>query len=222
MNGQVLVMANFLKILTALIILMLLSGCVADQRDKKLIKPLEKMAAPYDNGTIFQAGFNERPLYEERRARNVGDGLIMIVAESPAAAKKNASKDKNAAQGDGTADDSSDTERRRHSADDEDLTNISGDALAGNIPMTVIQVRDNGHLFVSGGKKVTVNDEDKYVRITGEVDPAFIAGGNTIQSTLMSDVRIQVDELRIHSDGTASNFSEGQSTFGGLFQSMRP
>ncbi len=215
-------MCNLLKLLAVLTIVALFSGCVADHSDRRLVQPLEKALAPYDNGTIFKAGFNERPLYEERRARNVGDGLIMNVAASEASVKKAASKEKNAdGENSDGSDESSDRTRRRRDRD-ENLSHIASDALVGKIPMTVIEVMDNGHLFVSGGKQVIVDEEDKYVRITGEVDPIFITSGNIVQSTLMSDVRIQVDDLRIHSDGTATNLSEGQSTFGNLFQSMRP
>jgi flagellar basal body L-ring protein FlgH len=84
-------MTHVFKLSVLLLILTLLPGCVADQRDRRMVKPLEKAIAPYDNGAIFKVGFNERPLFEDRRARNVGDGLIMTVAESAdAIAKKKA------------------------------------------------------------------------------------------------------------------------------------
>ena len=221
-------MRTIFKLSAFLVVLILLSGCVA-AHDRRLVKQMEKMVAPYDNGSIFKVGFNERPLFEERRARNVGDGLIMNVPETLASTKKAAEKDKNnkesdkdkVASKDENSDSSKGDNRKRRSHQDEDLSNIASDALVGSIPMTVIQVLDNGNLFVAGGKQVIVDDQDKYVNITGVVDPAYITGSNVIQSTLVSDVRIQVDELRIHSDGTATNFSEGQSTFGNSFQSMR-
>ena len=209
-------MRNIIKICATLAIMTLLFGCVADQRDRRLVKQLEKKPAPYDSGSIFKAGFNERPLYEERRARNVGDGLIMNVPEAQVAAKKGAAKEN------ANNEDEASVRAKKRKAMDEDITNIASDALVGNISMTVIDVMENGNLFVAGGKKVTVYDEDKYVRITGMVDPATITGGNVVQSKLVSDVIIQVDDLRIYSDGTASNMSEGQSTFSNFFQGMRP
>jgi len=205
-------MFNSFKTVVIIVSLTLLSGCVAEQRERRLAKPLEKMASPYDNGTIFKAGFNERPLFEERRPRNVGDSLVMVVADVTPPAKKAESKEAKPEE--------EETSRDRRRARDEELSNIAGDALVGNISMTVMEVMDNGYLLVAGGKQVKVDDEDKYVRITGVVDPRNITGGNTVQATLVSDVRIQVDDVRIHSDGTASNFSEGQNTFGGNFQSM--
>ena len=86
--------------------------------------------------------------------------------------------------------------------------------------MSVIEVQDNGYLHISGGKQVNVDGEEKFVRVSGIVDPRNLTGGNTISSMLMSDVRIMVDDVRIYSDGTATKFSEGQNTFGNNFQSM--
>ena len=80
-------MRVFIKIGMTVVILALLAGCVAEQRDRRIVIAPEKTVSIYDNGAIFKAGFNERPLYEERRPRNVGDGLIMTVAEIPAAKK---------------------------------------------------------------------------------------------------------------------------------------
>ncbi|HQS57082.1 MAG: hypothetical protein B7Y56_01065 [Gallionellales bacterium 35-53-114] len=202
-------MYNFLKLGMLILALVFFSGCVADRGDRRLVKPLEKMLPPYDNGTIYQAGFNERPLYEEKRARNVGDGLTMTIAAIPPAKKPEKKEGEE-----------EDSRRDRRKERDEELSNIASDALVGNLSMIVMEVLGNGHLFVAGGKQVTVDDEDKYVRITGVVDPNNLTGGNMVSSTLVSDVRIQVDDLRIFSDGTATSYSEGQSTFGNNFQSM--
>jgi flagellar L-ring protein precursor FlgH len=230
-------MTHVFKLSVLLLILTLLPGCVADQRDRRMVKPLEKAIAPYDNGAIFKVGFNERPLFEDRRARNVGDGLIMTVAESAdAIAKKEAAKkaavdakkgaDKN--RGDRNADSGSDAEsadrggqgRRLDDNGDEFITNLDSSALLGNIPLTVMEVLENGNLFVSGGKMVTVDDVDQYVRISGVVDPANITGGNMVSSTMISDAKINVDDLRIYTDGTAIKFTEGHAIFGELFQSV--
>jgi flagellar L-ring protein precursor FlgH len=203
-------MFNLLKTVLIGVVLIVLSGCVADARDKRVVNPMEKMSSPYDNGTIFKAGFNERPLFEERRPRNVGDGLIMTVAAVPPVKKPERKE--------GISEEDERREKRRER--DEELSNIAADALVGNISMIVMEVLDNGFLLVAGGKQATVDEEDKFVRITGVVDPRNLTGGNMIQSTQVGDVRIQVDEVRIYSDRTATNFSEGQSIFGNNFQSM--
>lgn len=225
-------MNRFNKLFALLLILPLLPGCVADQRDRRMVKPLQKAIAPYDNGAIFKAGFNEHPLFEDRRARNVGDGLIMTVTESAdAAAKKAAAKaaedakkaaDKAATDtGDGESAGNTDRGRRLDDNGDEFITNLDSSALVGNIPMTVMEVLDNGNLFVSGGKMVTVDGVDQYVRITGIVDPVNITAGNVVASTMVSDAHVNVDVMRIYTDGTAIKFTEGHAIFGELFQSVR-
>lgn len=202
-------MFNFFKTGVIIVALILFSGCMAD-RERRMVKPLEKMAAPFDNGSIFKPGFNDRPLFEERRARNVGDALIMTVAAAPPAKKAEKVEGR-------SAEDERRARRREH---DEELSNIAADALVGNMSMVVMEIMDNGYLYVAGGKQAIVDEHDRYVRVTGVVDPRDLGGGNMVSSTLVSDVRIQVDDVRIYSDGTASRFSEGQSTFGNNFQSM--
>jgi flagellar L-ring protein precursor FlgH len=210
-------MCKYFKYAVVLMVMIMLSACVAGNNAKRLVTPLEKMSSIYDSGTIFKPGFNERPLFEERRARNVGDGLIMNVADAPKKKEVEKSVDKNADPDIAARK----AERDRRSKEEQELINIANDALAGKITMTVIEVLDNGNLFVTGGRQVVVNEEDKYVRITGVVDPNNITGGNIIQSTQVSEVNIQVDDVHIRPDRTATRFSEGQSVFNGLFQSMR-
>jgi flagellar L-ring protein FlgH len=210
-------MTNLFKLGITLAAVFILSACVADRNDKRLVNPMEKMSSIYDNGSIFKPGFNERPLFEEKRARNVGDGLIMNIAEIPAAKKP----DKKEKKEDAESTDGEERQRTRKDTVDEDLSNVASDALVGTITLTVMEVMDNGHLFVAGGKQVSAAEGDKYVRITGIVDPNNITGGNIVQSTQVSEVRLQLDDVRIYADRTATRVSEGQSIFGGLFQSMR-
>ena len=201
-----------------LAMLLLLSACVADHSDRRL-QTNARIAVPYESGSIFKAGLNERPLFEERRARNIGDGIIMNVVEV-APGKKPDAKDKNADSA--NADGESRRDRRRSEEDGGDLTNITSEALQGPVAMTVIDVLDNGDSLVTGGRQVTVDEEDEYLRVTGVVDPANLVGGNTIQSTQVSEVKIQIDHVRVRADGTSSNVNEGNSVFGNYFQSVRP
>ena len=50
--------------------------------------PPASPAAPPPNGAIFRAGVNDRPLFEDRRARHVGDLLTIVIAESTSATGK--------------------------------------------------------------------------------------------------------------------------------------
>ena len=211
------------KLCVMVMALLLLSACVADHSDRK-VQPLEKSALPYESGAIFKSGFNERPLFEERRARNVGDALIMNVVDVAPAAKKSASKEKNGTEksADSAEVDARKEKKSRRETDEPDLTNIASESLLGPVTMTVLEVFDNGNMLITGGRQVSVDDENKYLRVTGIVDPANIVGGNTVQSTQVSEVRVQIDNVRVRADGSTSNVNEGNSVFGNYFQSVRP
>jgi flagellar L-ring protein precursor FlgH len=217
----------FKKLCLMVAALFILTACVADRSDRKM-QGIEKSALPYESGAIFKSGFNERPLYEERRARNVGDGMIMNVVDAtpvkkPAGKDKNGT-DKNAGKGSADTAESDARKERRSRVDGEepDLTNISSDTLMGPVTMTVIEVFDNGNMLITGGRQVVVDEENKYLRVTGVVDPINIVAGNTIQSTQVSEVHIQIDNVRVRADGTTSSVNEGNSIFGNYFQSVRP
>src|SRR4051812_43364382 len=51
-------------------------------------RPDVKAATPPPNGSIFQVGFVERPLFEDRRARAIGDTLTVQITEKNNASKK--------------------------------------------------------------------------------------------------------------------------------------
>jgi flagellar L-ring protein precursor FlgH len=216
-------MANLLILGMAAFIVIILQGCVADRTGNRL-QSAEKIAAPYESGSIFKAGINERPLFEERRARNVGDAIVMNVVDSGNGGKKPASdKKSDKAKGSG-ADGSGDEEvgRRRSEEGDEDLTNISNEALLGTVPMVVTEVMDNGNLIVEGGRQVNVDEDHKYLHVTGVVDPFNITGGNIVQSTQMTNVLVTIDHVRVRGDGTTSRINEGNSIFGNYFHSVNP
>jgi flagellar L-ring protein precursor FlgH len=210
------------KIFVPVIIMLMLSACVADHSDRRN-QPNERSSLPYESGAIFKSGINERPLFEEKRARNIGDGLIMTVVDA-APAKKADSKDKKDGK-DKAENADEDSRRDRRSRDDgeePDLTNIASDALLGPVTMTVVDILDNGNMLITGGRQVLVDGENKYLRVTGIVDPVNIVGGNTIQSTQVAEVRINIDNVRVRADGTTSSVNEGNSVFGNYFQSVRP
>ena len=215
-------MANLLILGVAAVIVIILQGCVADRSGNRL-QSAEKIAAPYESGSIFKAGINERPLFEERRARNVGDAIVMNVVDSGNGGKKTSDKKADKAKGSGV-DGSGDEEvgRKRGEEGDEDLTNLASDVLLGTVPMVVTEVMDNGNLMLEGGRQVNVDEDHKYLHVTGMVDPVNITGGNIVQSTQMTNVLITIDHVRVRGDGTTSRINEGNSIFGNYFHSVNP
>src|SRR5574340_417345 len=69
-----------------------LVGCVSNPptsvHQPMTAKPVDrKVVAPAD-GAIFHAGINERPLFEDKRARNIGDILTINIVEKTAGNRK--------------------------------------------------------------------------------------------------------------------------------------
>ena len=75
--------------------LMLILGGCANIPSTDIHQPMTARAPDIkvgvNNGGIFQAGQNERPLYEGKRARNVGDTLTIIISETTSATGKSTS-----------------------------------------------------------------------------------------------------------------------------------
>lgn len=167
------------------------------------------------NGAIFQAS-HSRPLFEDRRARNVGDLLTINIVETTSASKnvsttaaRSSSVNQAAAtptimgytpspsklgmagiMGGATNFDTS------VSASGAQKFEGKGDsaqknALSGLISVTVIEVLPNGNLLVSGEKQMGINEGTEYVRFSGVVNPSTISSANTVPSTQVADARIE-------------------------------
>jgi flagellar L-ring protein precursor FlgH len=154
-------------------------------------------------GGIYQArpGVAYRPLFEDRRARQIGDTLIVSINENTTASKKSST--------DATRDSSSSltisplAKLPSFGLGGASLTAAqaskfagTGDAAAtnaftGTITVTVIEVLDNGNLVVSGEKQVAVNQGTEFVRVSGVVNPDTIVGANTVSSTQLADARLE-------------------------------
>lgn len=155
------------------------------------------------NGSIYQAG-TSRTLFEDRRARYVGDTMTIVIAETTSASTKsntNVSKTSNVSasvptirglpgksfQGIGLEAETSNTLAGKGDA-------AASNVFTGNIAVTVIDVMPNGNLLVSGEKQVSIGHGTEYVRLSGVVNPYFISSANTISSANVADARIEYKE----------------------------
>jgi flagellar L-ring protein precursor FlgH len=152
------------------------------------------------NGAIYQAAAY-RPLFEDRRARLVGDVLTIVISEKTQAGKQASS---NAAKT--SAIDSSISTvvglplktfqglgvnaEASTQYDDESKLN-SSNTFSGNITVTVIEVLPNGNLVVAGEKQIALDKGTEYVRLSGVVQPDTIQAGNTVASAKVADARIE-------------------------------
>lgn len=125
-------------------------------------------------GSIYQAG-TSRTLFEDRRARYVGDTITVTITENTSAAtKSNSSLSKtgsiSASSGPNVnlpgkslielKGSSSNTAAGKGEA-------AANNVFTGTITVTVIEVLANGNLLVSGEKQVAIGHGQEYIRLSG-------------------------------------------------------
>ena len=155
------------------------------------------------NGSIYQAGVS-RSLFEDRRARYVGDTMTIVIAETTSASTKsstNVSRNSSISASVPTVSGVPGKSLQGLALAAESANSLAGkgDAAAnnvftGNITVTVVEVLPNGNLLVSGEKQVSIGHGTEYIRLSGVVNPYFISTANTISSANVADARIEYKE----------------------------
>lgn len=164
------------------------------------MKPQPRVASAPANGAIFQAA-SYRPMFEDRRARLIGDILTITINEKTTAAKQGAgsgSKSGSAAFSIpklfgaplSTTRDASLAASTAVKYEDKGAASSSNN-FNGTIGVTVIDVLPNGNLLVSGEKQVALDKGAEYIRFSGVVNPDTIVAGNVVSSTQVADARIE-------------------------------
>jgi flagellar L-ring protein precursor FlgH len=183
----------------------LLAGCVTTTPPTAVHQPMTarpeaRNYLPPTNGAIYNVA-SARPLYEDRRARFVGDLITINIVENTAASKISENKTSRTqsiaatvpsvvglpfkgAQGTSlTASDANNFDGKGQ--------NNSSNVFTGVITVTVIEVYPNGNLLVSGEKQIGLKEGEEFIRFSGVVNPNTITTSNTVQSTQVADARIE-------------------------------
>ncbi|HEX5363882.1 MAG TPA: flagellar basal body L-ring protein FlgH [Gallionella sp.] len=198
-----------------------LAGCASNPppsivHQPMTAKPVEYKPVQYADGAIFHAGANERPLFEDRRARNVGDILTINIVEKTTGNRKSSNSSANTnsivakaptigslggnvvTPAAGLISPFVQKVLNLFSVTGSGASSTSGSSagaasedLTGTITVTVIEALPNGNLLVSGEKQVGLNSSDEYIRFSGVVNPTTITGANTVQSTQVADARLE-------------------------------
>ncbi len=183
----------------------LLAGCITTTPPTAVHQPMTARPAvhnevPPPNGAIYQAAY-ARPLLEDRRARLVGDTIIINIVEKTAAAKKSntgseRTQDLSASVPTLLKLPGKSFQGMSAEASSENKFSGKGEAAANNtftgtITCTVIEVLGNGNLLVSGEKLVAINQGEEFIRFSGVVNPANITASNAVSSTQVADARIE-------------------------------
>ncbi|HEX7387887.1 MAG TPA: flagellar basal body L-ring protein FlgH [Castellaniella sp.] len=195
---------------TGLLVLMLvLSGCALVPPEPVVTGPLSAPPPPpvapsaEANGSIYQpTAYGNYPLFEDRRPRNVGDIVTVVIQEKTNAAKTvDTSTNRNGSTGmtigaspailptDLGA--KQDFQATGTNKSDGKGSSSATNVFSGTLTTTVIGVLPNGNLQVAGEKQIAINRGSEYVRFSGVVDPRSISGSGTVPSTLVADARIE-------------------------------
>lgn len=149
------------------------------------------------NGGIYSAAAY-KPLFEDRRARAIGDIITITITENTAASKQGSSSASKTGSVDasGSVFMGSNIPRTSFSASSsnkyEDKAALnSGNTFSGTLSVTVIDVLANGNLVVSGEKQVALDKGNEFVRFSGVVNPDYIKVGNVVPSSQVADARIE-------------------------------
>jgi len=191
--------------------------------------PAVPLTAGPQNGAIFQpqhvAYSYYQPLFEDRRARTVGDTLTININEKVAASKRaTTAADRKGAMsfvvpeiklgsrsypgGSIKADSQNEFEGGGDSA--------ANNVFTGSIAVTVVELLPNGNMVVAGEKQIGINQGSEFIRLSGVVNPTFILAGNQVSSTTVADARIEY---------RGSGYIDEAQTMGWLsrvFQSVMP
>jgi flagellar L-ring protein precursor FlgH len=149
-------------------------------------------------------------LYQDRRARRIGDVVVVRIEENPEASlsadtstskssslsaklkflgvmKELAENNANLAQNPGEDDLIS-------AAFDSGFNGTGSSSRDGEvkayISAVVVKVFPNGNLFINGKRQISVNNETQYIIIAGVIRPEDISTANEISSTYVADARI--------------------------------
>ncbi len=170
--------------------------------------PQQRQAA---TGAIYQTGY-DKVLFEDVKARRIGDILTVRLVESTKATKASSndiSKDQkstidnptilgaspqfglpgllplNITSGNSLA-----SKLGSNHVFKGKSTTAQNNSLSGDISVTVADVLPNGNLIVRGEKRLNLNAGNEYVKISGMVRPLDIQANNTVLSTKIADATI--------------------------------
>ncbi len=186
---------------------MLVGGCAQLPREPLVQQPMTVRAATVVDavapqaGAIYQPGFGAQALFEDRRPRNVGDILTIVVSENVNASKNSATNASRNGSAEATLGVIPKFFGGLLGGFDADISgsnalSAKGGANATNtfngvITVTVIEVLGNGNLMVSGEKQMMINQGTEFIRFSGVVNPRTVSGNNTVSSNQVADARIE-------------------------------
>ncbi|HAD08102.1 MAG TPA: flagellar basal body L-ring protein FlgH [Porticoccaceae bacterium] len=162
--------------------------------------PAAMTPPPNASGAIYQSGY-DLVLFEDLRARRIGDVLRVILVEQTDAeqsSKTEIDKENSNSMANPTLFGKQRTFGSNsfgldvdsaHEFEGEGESNQSN-KLSGSIAVTVANVLPNGNLVVQGEKWIQINQGNEFIRLKGIVRPVDVSSANTVLSTQIADAKI--------------------------------
>lgn len=165
------------------------------------IEPLEQEVTEADFGGIYQK--DKGNLFAmEARAHRVGDILTVSFTESFQATKsQNAASSKSSENSvtlptvmgsilPNSLGNSTELGSSGESTFSGSGSTNQSNSLTGLISVHVVRVYSNGNLEILGQKKLTLNNGDEYIRVSGIVRPRDVSSDNVVQSDRIANADI--------------------------------
>jgi flagellar L-ring protein precursor FlgH len=192
----------------ASLLAVLLAGCQSvmptvakvDMPETPVVRPVVMPMQIVANGSIYQAS-QYRPLFEDHRARLIGDTITVQIVEKVSASSNSTSTVEKKGDLSGSI-----TALPLLSANSFARAGVGGSSsntfsgkggtqnsnnFSGTITATVVEVLSNGHLVIAGEKQIGVNDSVDVLRFSGQIDPRAIQPGNQVASAQIANVRVE-------------------------------
>lgn len=184
----------------------LLGACVSPepQRQEPIYKPVwpqMETPQPVSAGSLY-ATSHSLALFDDRRAKRVGDVVTIVLEESTRSSKSAETSLKKETTNEifnprvlgnliqGTGDDNILNELESSTEFEGEGESDQSNSLSGTITAVVANVLPNGLLLVQGEKWFQLNRGEEYVRVSGLVRPEDVSGSNTVSSQRLADARI--------------------------------
>jgi len=192
---------------------LMLSGCASPGKpspgDPRYSPVMPVSPAPSSKavGSIYASGAGIS-LWEDKRARRIGDIITVFLDERTISSKSNNTDIKKEDKLDMNVNSLMGVEPSFHvpgfpdkrftlSSDTDNNRDFTGEAesdqsnrLLGQISVTVADVLANGVMVVRGEKWMTLSQGDEFIRLEGLLRPSDISPDNTVMSSRMADARI--------------------------------
>ncbi len=193
-------------------VILTLAGCTAAEQKPTIIQPVtqpmayRELAPTYSNpGSIFNDG-DAQFLFDDHRAKRVGDIVMVNVVESASAANEattDTNRDSNSEYGVsalfgrtsiplfggnvGSTPVLGTNTKKEFSADGSTTRN---NKVTATVAARVVNVLPDGLLRIEGARQTKVNNETQYLVVAGLIRSRDVASDNSVLSTQIADAQI--------------------------------